>query len=132
MPNTKETLIDSLVGLLGAIPNVTCTRRLKTPQKSRDAAPYIGVLASTEEKLVEDATHTRWGMTVDLILMVLGEDIEDMIVDVKDIIEGVTLPTGCLQMALVGQEPVNLITDDAYSSSRIVLDLLYVSDRGSN
>lgn len=132
MANTKEMMIDSLVSLLGAISGVTCTRRLHTPQGARDAAPYIGVLASTEEKLVEDATHTRWGMTVDLILMVLGEDIEDLIVDVKDIIEGIVLPTGCLQMALVGQEPVNLITDDAYSSSRIVLDMIYVSDRGAN
>lgn len=132
MADTKETLVDSLVSLLGAITSVTCTRRLKTPQGARDAAPYIGVLASTEEVLVRDATHTRWGLTVDLILMVRGESIEDLIVDVKDIIEGPVLPTGALQMQLVGQEPVNLITDDAYSSSRIVLDIIYVSSRGAN
>jgi hypothetical protein len=130
--NTKETLLDSLVTMLGGITSVTCTRRLKTPQGARDAAPYIGLLASTEEVLVRDATHTRWGLTVDLILMVQGEAIEDLIVDVKDIIEGDTLPTGALQMRLVGQEPVNLITDDAYSSSRIVVDILYVSAKGAN
>lgn len=132
MANTKKAMLDSLATLLGAIASVTCTIRLKTPQGARDAAPYIGVLPSTEEKLVEDTTHTRWGLTVDLILMVLGEDIEDLIVDVKDIIEGVTLPTGALQMSLVGQEPVNLITDDAYSSSRVVIDVMYVSSRGAN
>lgn len=132
MADTKETLIDSLVSMLSGITSVTCTRRLKTPQGARDAAPYIGVLASTEEVLVRDATHTRWGLTVDLILMVKGEAIEDLIVDVKDIIEGATLPTGALQMQLVGQEPVNLITDDAYSSSRIVVDIIYVSSRGAN
>lgn len=132
MPDTKETLIDSLVTMLSGITSVTCTRRLKTPQGARDAAPYIGVIASTEEVLVRDSTHTRWGLTIDLILMVKGEAIEDLIVDVKDIIEGATLPTGALQMQLVGQEPVNLITDDAYSSSRIVVDIIYVSSRGAN
>ena len=132
MADSKETLLDSLVTMLGAITSITCTRRLKTPQGARDAAPYIGLLASTEEVLVRDSTHTRWGLTVDLILMVKGEAIEDLIVDVKDIIQGVTLPTGALQMLLVGQEPVNLITDDAYASSRIVVDILYVSSRGGN
>ena len=132
MADSKETLLDSLVTMLGAITSITCTRRLKTPQGARDAAPYIGLLASTEEVLVRDATHTRWGLTVDLILMVKGEAIEDLIVDVKDIIQGDTLPTGALQMLLVGQEPVNLITDDAYASSRIVVDILYVSSRGGN
>lgn len=132
MADTKETLLDSLVTMLGGITSVTCTRRLKTPQGARDAAPYIGLLASTEEVLVRDTTHTRWGLTVDLILMVQGEAIEDLIVDVKNIIEGDNLPTGALQMRLVGQEPVNLITDDAYSSSRIVVDILYVSSKGAN
>jgi len=130
--DTKEALIDSLVSMLGAISGVTCTRRLRTPQGARDASPYIGLLASTEEVLVRDSTHTRWGLTVDLILMVKGEAIEDLIVDVKDIIEGDTLPTSALQMRLVGQEPVNLITDDAYSSSRIVVDMVYVSAKGAN
>lgn len=132
MADTKEALIDSLVSMLGAISGVTCTRRLRTPQGARDASPYIGLLASTEEVLVRDSTHTRWGLTVDLILMVKGEAIEDLIVDVKDIIEGDTLPTSALQMRLVGQEPVNLITDDAYSSSRIVVDMVYVSAKGAN
>lgn len=132
MADTKETLLDSLVTLLGGIPSVTCTRQLKTPINSRAAAPYIGVLASTEEKLVEDYTHVRWGMTVDLILVTLGSGIESLIVDVKDVIEGGTLPIGALQMSLVGQEPVNFITDDDYSSSRIVIDILYVAIRGSN
>lgn len=132
MANTKETLMDSLVSLFGTIMSVTCTRRLKTPQGARSAAPYIGVLASTEEKLVEDTTHIRWGLTVDLILMTQETGIEALIVAVKDIVQGVTMPTGVLQMALVGQEPVNLITDDAYSSSRVVVDVLYVSSRGAN
>ena len=132
MADTKETLLDSLVSMLGAIPSVTCTRRLKTPQAARDAAPYIGLLASAEEVIVRDSTHTRWGLTVDLILIVYGEDIEDLIVDVKNIIQSDTLPTGALQMLLVGQEPVNLITDDAYSSSRIVVDILYITSRGAN
>lgn len=132
MANTKETLLDSLVTLLSGISSVTCTRELKTPQASRDSSPYIGVLASTEEKLVEDSTHVRWGMTVDLILVTTDSLIESFIVSVKDIIEGSTLPTGALQMSLVGQEPVNWITDDAYSSSRIVIDVIYVSTRGAN
>ena len=120
-------MLDALVTGLAALDGMRkATRDLLPPSRARNLAPYVGVIATTEETLVEDTTHVRWGMEVNLILLIKGDGIEEMIDKVKDYIYG-SPAIGTLQVKVVGQEEVVLINEDEYSSARIVLDVTYVS-----
>lgn len=131
MANTRKEILDALVTGLAAINGIrNVTRDLLPPSRARDLAPYVGVIATTEEMLVEDATHVRWGVEVNLILLVSGDDIEEMVDKIKDYVYNEP-SIGALQVKMIGQEEVVLINEDQYSSARIVLDVTYVSVKGA-
>jgi len=131
LANTRKTMLDALVAGLAAIDGIRrVTRDLLPPSRARDLAPYIGVIAATEETLVEDATHVRWGVEVSLILLMPGDAIEEMVDKIKDYVYAAP-PIGALQTKMIGQEEVVLINEDEYSSTRIVLDVTYVSAKGA-
>lgn len=131
MANTRKAILDALVAGLAGIDGIRrATRDLLPPSRARDLAPYVGVITVTEETLVEDATHVRWGVEVNLILLMSGDAIEEMVDKIKDYIyNGPSI--GALQVKMIGQEEVVLINEDEYSSARIVLDVTYVSAKGA-
>ena len=133
MANTKTNMLDVLVSELKDITAVReATRILLTPAEARKHAPYIGLIAGREEAIVEDATDVRYELEVNLILLIKGRDIEGFIDDVKDALYATTLPAviGALQVKIVGQEEVALIDADIYSSTRVLVIVTYVTNKG--
>ena len=133
MSNTKKTVLESLAASLQALDSVkTATRNLLTPNKARDAVPYVGMIAGTEEVLVEDATDIRYGLDVDLLLVTKGDDIEEMIAEIKGYLYNTSAAVnlGVKMIRLIGQQPVTLIEQDGFSSSRIVVYIVYVASKG--
>jgi len=134
MSNKKQTILDALAsGLETAGCIKKATRNLLTPAKARDLAPYVGIVSGMEEVLVEDSSDIRYGLDVDLILLRKGDDIEKMIDDVKTYIytSGTASTIGAKWIGLIGQQPVNLIEADGFSSSRVVLYIIYVASKAS-
>ena len=134
MANKKTSVLDALVVQLKALPVVaTATRILSTPGGARKDAPYVGLIAGSEEVLVEDATNVRYELDVDLILLKRGRDIEEMLDIVKNLLFDDTLPAtiGALHVRIVGQEQVALVDGDSFSSTRIVLTITYVAVKGA-
>jgi len=127
--HTKTTILDALITQLVALPEVaTATRVLLTPNNARKSSPYVGLIAGPEEIVVEDTTNIRYELDVDIILLKKGIDIESMLDAVKIKLFSAPLATaiGALQVRIVGQEPVALIDEDNYSSTRIVTVITYV------
>ena len=128
MANTKVAILDSLVTTLETLSAVNrCTRILLPPDEARTQEPYIGMISGTEIELAQDSTHILWGLSVDLILIKQGQEIEEMIDSVKT---AIYVPPSIDNMKLVkfeGQEPVTLVDADQYSSARIVLYIIYVA-----
>jgi len=134
-PMHKKTLVlDTLVTQLQVLPEVaTATRVLLSPINARKTSPYVGLIAGPEEIVVEDAANIRYELDVDLILLKRGQDIETMLDAVKKMLFDAALPItlGVLQVRIVGQEPVALIDDDKYSSTRIVTVITYIVTKGA-
>lgn len=134
MANKKTTVLDLLVTELTTVSSLTkATRILLLPADARKQSPYAGLIAGSEEVVVEDATDVRYELDVDIILMRKGRDIEKLIDDVKNLLYGPTLAgdIGALQIRIVGQEPVALLDADFYSSTRIVAIITYVATKGA-
>lgn len=134
MANKKTSILDTLVTQLGNLSAVTkATRVLLTPADARKHSPYAGLIAGTEEVVVEDATHVRYELDVDIILLKKGRDIETMLDAVKGLLYTSTLATtiGALQIRVIGQEEVALVDADSYSSTRIVVTITYVATKGA-
>ena len=132
MANKKTSILDALVTQLASLPEVTkATRILLTPAEARKNSPYAGLIAGTEESVVEDDTHVRYELDVDLILLKRGRDIELMLDAVKNLLYDDTLAatTSSMQLRIVGQEEVALIDDDKYSSTRIVITITYAATK---
>lgn len=133
MAHKKTTILDALVTQLESISAVAkATRILLAPAEARKNAPYVGLIAGTEEAIVEDSTHIRYELDVNIILLKRGRDIEEMLDAVKVLLYTDSLATtiGALQIRIVGQEEVALIDSDAYSSTRIVAVITYVVTKG--
>ena len=131
---TKETMLDALVTELGDITGVTlATRDLLTPKKQRENAPYIGVIAQDEINLTEDATHVLWELQVDLVMGLIGNEIEDMINEVREIIFDTATPAtiGAKHIRLESTDEVAVIAEDDYSSTRMILIITYSSEKGA-
>jgi len=109
------------------------TRILLTPAEARKWSPYAGLIAGSEEVIVEDITDVRYELDVNLILLKRGRDIEEMLDIVKNLLYADTLATSidALQIRIIGQEEVALIDADKYSSTRIVMTITYVSTKGA-
>ena len=134
MANTKETMLDALVVQLGAITGVTlATRDLRTPKQQRESEPYIGVIAGDEQNIAEDATHVLWELQVDLVMGVMGEDIEDLVDEIREVVFDTSTPTtiGAKHIKLESTEEVAVIKEDNYSSTRMVLTITYSSEKGA-
>lgn len=132
--HTKTTILDALVAQLEALPEVaTATRVLLSPANARKSSPYAGLIAGAEEVVVEDAANIRYELDVDIILLKKGIDIESMLdaVKIKLFSTPIAVAIGALQVRIVGQEPVALIDEDNYSSTRIVTVITYVITKDS-
>lgn len=127
MADTKVTMLDLLATRLTALSGVsTATRNLLKPADQRSNAPYIGVIAGDEDVLVEDSTHIRYLLRVDLVLIKYGDDIEDMITEVKDEIYA-PISIGALDVHLIRTGEVTLVYADDYSSTRMELEVTYAA-----
>lgn len=134
MANTRKTILDKLVTALEGVATVkTATRILLTPEMARKAQPYVGMVTTTEEEIVEDATHVRFEVDVDLILLVKGRSIEEMLDGVKNLLYTSSTATtiGAMQISIIGQEEVALVGDDTFSSTRIATTITYVAIKGA-
>jgi len=132
--NKKASILDALVVQLGNLPAITkATRILLPPAEARKWSPYAGLIASTEEVVVEDATNVRYELDVSLILLKKGRDIEKMLDTVKVLLyyDSLAVSIGALQIRIIGQEEVALIDSDSYSSTRIVMTITYVAEKGA-
>ena len=133
MAHKKKTVLDTLVIQLGNVVGVTkATRNLLSPADARKHSPYAGVLASAEEVVVEDATDIRYELDVDIILLKRGKDVEEMLDAVKILLYTSSLAAtiGVFQIRIIGQEDVNIVDEDKYSSTRIAITITYVSTKG--
>ena len=134
MANTKTGILDALVTQLGNVSGITkATRILLTPSDARKHSPYAGLIAGTEEAIVEDDTHVRYELDVDLILLKKGRDIEELLDEVKDLLydDTLALTIGVFLVRIIGQEEVALVDADSYSSTRIVITVTYVAMKGA-
>jgi len=134
MANTKVTILDALIAQINTISTINkATRILLTPSEARKWAPYAGLISSTEEVIVEDATHVRYELDVSLILLTRGQDIEKLLDDVKNLLYDDSLADaiGALQIRIIGQEEVALVDADIYSSTRIAMTLTYTAIKGA-
>ncbi len=132
--NTKTSVLDALVTQLQGVTGITtATRVLLTPAEARKKSPYAGLIASTEEVVVEDSTHVRYELDVDVILLKKGRDIETLLDAVKNLLYSTSLAAtiGAKQIRIVGQEEVALVDADQYSSTRIAMTITYVATKGS-
>ena len=134
MANKKTSVLDALVTQLGNLSVISkATRILLTPAEARKWSPYAGLISGTEEVIVEDATHVRYELDVDIILLRKGRTIELMLDAVKDLLytDVLAITIGTLQIRIIGQEEVALIDQDAYSSTRIATTITYVATKGA-
>jgi len=132
--NTKTNILDALVVQLGNLSAITkATRILLAPVQARKWSPYAGLIAGAEEVVVEDATHVRYELDVDLILLKKGRDIEELLDIVKNLLysDALAVLIGALQIRIIGQEEVALIDADSYSSTRIAITITYVATKGA-
>lgn len=134
MAHTKTSILDALADELGALTEVAkATRILLTPADARKNAPYAGLIAGTEEVIVEDATDIRYELDVDIILLKRGQDIEIMLDAVKELLysNDIADDIGALQIRIIGQQEVALVDADNYSSTRIAATITYVVAKGN-
>ena len=133
MANKKKTILEVLVTQLGNLVDVSkATRILLTPTDARKHSPYVGLIAGTEETIIEDSTHIRYELDVSIILLKRGLEIEEFLDVVKILLYDNSLATtiGALQIKIIGQEEVALIDADKYSSTRIATTITYVVEKG--
>ncbi len=134
MANKKTNVLDALVTQLNNLSEITKTTRiLLTPHEARKQSPYAGLISGTEEVIVEDSTHVRYELDVDVILLKRGRDVEEMLDAVKNLLytDSIAATIGALQVRVVGQEEVALLDADIYSSTRIVITITYVATKGA-
>ena len=134
MANKKTTILDALVTQLGTISAITtATRILLSPAEARKSTPYAGLIAGSESVVVEDSTHVRYELDVDIILLKRGRDIETMLDAVKDLLytNSLAATIGVLQIRIIGQEEVALVDSDVYSSTHIATTITYVATKGA-
>ena len=131
MANTKESIIDGLVTSLSSISGIhTVTKDLLTPTKARANVPYIGVISGTEYVVAEDSTDILYRLQVDLIILVKSKEIEEWIDKVKQLIYTPIITTA-KQIKIVGQNEVAVIDADKWSSTRMIINIIYVGNKTS-
>lgn len=133
MANTKETILDTLVTAMGNVTGVTiATRELELPSDTRKKEPYIGIIAGEEAILVEDATEILWSLPVDMIVIKRGTDVEQLVDLIKNAIYApINLGAAVKHTHVVSTQEVAVVTQDKFSSTRLVLDITYVSTKGA-
>lgn len=132
MANTKQTIIDSLVTNLAAITGVNkVTDFHDTPDRANNAAPYIGVIQESEDFVVEDATHIRQEMVLDLLIVqrqAVGS-INDLVDAVKEKIYS-PVSIGALMSRVDTSDKVSNLDELKYSNVRLIATILYVVEKG--
>lgn len=127
------SILDALAIQLGNLPEINKAERiLLLPSEARKQSPYAGLISSTKDAIVEDTTHIRYELDVDLILLKRGRDIEQVLDAVKNLLYTDSLATtiGAMQVRVIGQEEVALIDANLYSSTRIVMTITYATLKG--
>ena len=137
--STKGDILNALAVELEAITAIKkATRFTLLMSKIENNVPYIGIVSADEEKQVEDSTDIRWRLDVALYLVTeqQNEGIEGLLDDIKEAILGTTCPINIhanLDLITIGSiDPVYLedLDDGKYSSTRIMLELIYNSSNG--
>lgn len=133
MANTKQTIVDAIATALEALSGVNkATRDLLTPVDQRSFAPYVGIISEGEVVLVDDGTNIRWVCDLELTLMKLGDDIEKLVDIVRDaMLSGMAATVSAKEIRLVAIFEVTQVEQDAYSSSRMYFEMIYVSAKGA-
>lgn len=132
MANTKVTILNNIVTQLSGITGVhTVTRNLFTPVEARKRSPYLGVISNDEVVVTEDDTDILYRTNVDIIILVKTRLIEEWIDLVKQVVYNSSFAgtVGAKQIRLIGQREVALINADEWSSTRIILEMIYVSSK---
>jgi len=135
MANTRVTMLTALATALEGLTGVNkATLDLVSPIEQRQFAPYVGVLASTERLMAEDATKALYDLSVDLILVQEGNNIENLLTAVRDYCQSSTTAAaiGAKSISVDEVMDVNLIYNDAYSTTRLVTTIYYTSTKGAS
>lgn len=133
MANTKLGMLTDLVEALNATTGIAyATRTLLEPTEARQRAPYVGVRSMDEAVLVEDATHIRYQLQVDLLLVQNGDAIEELIDIVRDaMLNGMATTIGAKEIRLQGVSEVSIVNTNDYASARLQFQIIYASQKGS-
>jgi len=133
MANTKQTIIDAIATALTALSGINlATRDLKSPNDQRVNAPYVGIISMNEAVIVDDGTNIRWACDLELVLMKKGDDIEKLVDIVRDaMLSGMAATAGALEIRLAAVFEVAQVEKDAYSSSRMFFEMIYISTKGA-
>ena len=137
--STRVDIINAIIVELTAITGIkVATRFTKSLTKAEINLPYIGVVASDEEPLVEDATDIHYDLPIDLFLITEEQynDVEGLIDDIKTAFQGITASPSSLHAnifyLIVGTvSPVRLddLDEQNLSSVRIPLRLRYYASK---
>ena len=130
MATTKTILLNALEARLETITAVKkVTQVLELPAEARNWAPYIGIVDMGERVAIEDATHVRYALTVGLIILKRGTDLNTLIDSVRAIVLSATTTTaiGALNIKLAAIGPVTSIQADDFAAVRMQCEILYAS-----
>lgn len=129
--STRLSILNSLETQLKALaskPNAT--RNLLTPEMAMKNCPYVGIIVGLDEKLLDRPDGVRYGFRVDLRLFTKKSKCEDLIDQVKTLINSpVNLGTNCLSCLHVGTEPVYTTEDNNYETTKIGLAITYMEPK---
>lgn len=128
--STKVDILDALVAEILAIDEIkTCTRKVKTFTEASINVPSVQVQSGSEVELVNDATDIYYLLPVHLLVITkqTSENIEPLIDDIKDALQGTTCPLSLhanVQVLKVEETvAVELEDEDAEEFASAILNL---------
>lgn len=140
MSQVRESILNALVTELDGIDAVKiATRETKSLDRAEEDNPYIGVVAGPERVLVQDATDIKFEMIVHLFIITEQqyENIEGLIVDIKEAIYGTVSPINLNAnidlITIIDVLPVLLedFDDDRIASNKMDIRILYNAPRST-
>ena len=133
MANTKQTIIDAMITALGSLSAVnSCTRDIPKPSAQKTAAPFVGVVSYNEVLVVPNSTSDRYACDIELILIVEGDDIEQLVDVVRDaMLHGMAATIGARGIQLKQIYKAHQLEAMSYSEAIMLFEINYVSTRGA-
>ena len=132
MVRTKTEWMDELATQLEALGTIsTATRLTKSLDNAEINSPYIGVVSSNESTQVKDTSDTRYLTNITLFVLTREQDtaIEDIVEDIKELVETIDLGTNIYQTTYVSSQLVAIEDyneEDGYKFSNTRVDLQVV------